>query len=43
MKKSSKNSHVLNESVTVDQIMIKTNNKEKSFVYSIEIYIYTLA
>lgn len=40
MKKSSKNSHVLNESVTVDQIMIKTNNKEKSFVYSIEMHIY---
>ena len=40
MKKSGKNSHVLNESVTVDQIMIKTNNKEKSFVYSIERHIY---
>lgn len=40
MKKSGKNSHVLNESVTVDQIMIKTNNKEKSFVYSIEMHIY---
>lgn len=40
MKKSGKNSHILNESVTVDQIMIKTNNKEKSFVYSIERHIY---
>lgn len=40
MKKSCKNSHILNESVTVDQIMIKTNNKEKSFVYSIERHIY---
>ena len=40
MKKSGKNNHVLNESVTVDQIMIKTNNKEKSFVYSIERHIY---
>ena len=40
MKKSGKNSHVLNESITVDQIMIKTNNKEKSFVYSIERHIY---
>lgn len=40
MKKSGKNSHILNESVTVNQIMIKTNNKEKSFVYSIERYIY---
>ena len=40
MKKSSKNNYVLNESVTVDQIMIKTNNKEKSFVYSIEMHIY---
>ena len=40
MKKSGKNSHVLNESVTVDQIMLKTNNKEKSFVYSIERHIY---
>lgn len=40
MKKSGKNSHVLNESVTIDQIMIKTNNKEKSFVYSIERHIY---
>ena len=40
MKKSFKNNHVLNESVTVNQIMIKTNNKEKSFVYSIEMHIY---
>lgn len=40
MKNSGKNSHVLNESITVDQIMIKTNNKEKSFVYSIERHIY---
>lgn len=40
MKKSGKNSHILNESVTVNQIMIKTNNKEKSFVYSIEMHIY---